>query len=96
MRHQGKIAGSSAWWQVEYKSTVALAAKKTNHILGCITLSTTSWLREVIVEVYTGLVCPHIEYYVQFWDPQYKKDIKLSENVQRRVTKMVKGLQGKT
>lgn len=73
----------------------ALAAKAASHVLGCIKLSTTSWSREVIVVVYTVLMCPHIEYYVRFWEPQYKKDIKLSESVQRRVTKMVKGLRAR-
>ncbi|GAB0190791.1 triadin [Grus japonensis] len=71
----------------------ALAAQKVKHTLGCIKRSVTSRLREVILPFYSTLVRPHLEYCIQLWGPQHKKDMELLERVQRRATKMIRGLE---
>ncbi|KFP26144.1 hypothetical protein N325_05939, partial [Colius striatus] len=71
----------------------ALMAKTSNGILGCIKKSVASRSREILLPVYSGLMRPHLESFIQFWAAQLKRDRELLERVQRRATKMIRGLE---
>jgi len=72
------------------------AVASAMHVLGIIRRNFVISDKEDFRLLFNGFVRPHLEYCVQVWSPYLKKDIELIERVQRRATKLVKGLKFKS
>jgi len=59
----------------------ALLTKKTKGILGCTSSIVASRLRKVTFPLYSALMRPHLEQWVQCWPSEYNRDMDLLEQV---------------
>ena len=74
-----------------HKQCIA-AANKARSVLGMIYRHFKVINKRQFLTLYKTYVRPHLEYCIQAWSPNIRKDIDCLENVQRRATKMVSGL----
>ena len=68
-------------------------ANTTNRLCGMIRRSFSFMDGEMFKTLFKSLVRPLLEYGNTVWSPWYVKDVQLIENVQRRASKLVEGLQ---
>jgi hypothetical protein len=78
--------------KLKFDIHVEAQVSKANKILGLIRRTFDNLDKDTLTGLYKTLVRPHLEYCNAVVYPQYQKQAKLLESVQRRATKLVPGL----
>ena len=78
--------------KLNFTEHISTKVSKANQIVGLIFRTFTFIDREMFLNLFKSLIRPILEYATTIWSPMYKKDAIQIENVQRRATRLVKGL----
>ena len=49
--------------------------------------------QEVILSLFSVLMRLHLEYCIEMWSPQYRRDMDLLEHIQRKATEMIQEME---
>ena len=82
--------------QLKFSSHSQKISANASRALGIIKHSITSRSKHVITKLYKGLVRPRLEVGTILATPRFKKDKAVLEQIQRRATKMIAGMENKT
>ena len=82
--------------ELEFDQHIRGLVNKANRMLGMIKLGFACMDKQIFMNLYPVLVRPLLEYCVQVWSPYKRKHIDLLEGVQRRATKLVPEIRGKS
>ena len=77
---------------LKWETQCQKASSKAMSVLGMVKRSFGCMDYDSFIILYSTYIRPHLEYCVQAWAPYYRKAIDCLEKVQRRATKLVKGL----
>ena len=81
--------------KLKFSDHITEKVNKANRMIGLIRRTFATLDKNMFLKLYVTLIRPILEYANQVWNPYYKKDIDMLENVQRRATKMIPGLRNK-
>ena len=78
--------------KLTFSKHISTKIKVANRNLGLIFRTFIYIDKDIFLNLFKSIVRPHIEYTSLVWSPVFKKDMIALENVQRRATKLVKGI----
>ena len=79
--------------KLSFDSHIFAKIKKASSIIAVFKKTFIKMNIPVFLNIYKGFIRPHLEFCNQTWYPRLMKNTQLIENVQRRLTRMVQGLQ---
>ena len=93
---QEKDLGVTFDQKLKFETHINTKINLANRNLGLIVRSFSFMNKEMFLQLYKSLVRPHLEYASVIWGPSSKKYAKSIENVQRRATRILGNLKGKS